>query len=74
MSKRGEPKLQYVGVLRVTQLWMAARFALSVLKANPVEASERMAIKKLEKALAETEKLDKGWFEPLKQVSKTEAK
>lgn len=38
----------------------AARFALSVLKANPVEMSERMAIEKLETALVDVQTTDEG--------------
>lgn len=37
-------------------LYEAAMFACSVLKANPMEMSERMAIEKLEAALAQAEK------------------
>jgi len=40
----------------MTELLKAAKFALSVLRANPVEMSERMAIKKLEAAIAKAER------------------
>lgn len=41
------------------ELLAAAKFALSVLKANPVEMSERMAIKKLEAAIAKADRVKK---------------
>lgn len=61
-SAEGEANARLIAA--APDLLVAARFALSVLKANPIEMSERLAIEKLESVIASAEGKSQPGSEP----------